>query len=320
MKYIFNEIVIIGAGMMGSSLIQAIKIKNLAKNITVIVDKDQHIKSLTENGLQATKNYNVTKSADLVIICSNLNSYKTILANLNKHAGAKTIVADIGSVKVMPEQLFAENYKHPLNFVPSHPIAGSDKSGFGVVINDLFKGKNVIITLKTQAAKIVEKLYKAIGMKVKYLSSEQHDHIFAEISHLPQFLAFECKHVASDFEQDVIALNNMHLQKFLRLGNSNKDLWEEIFSYNMATIVDLVCLYKEKYRVNQSSPEIFFSNLENFKELLKDYDQHLSEPSVRMELLPFKQIIVSYLCSIDIKNAKYAGSGFKDFIQPIFAE
>lgn len=311
--------VVIGSGMMGSSIVQTSLSSNVAKNITVIVNKDQYVKTLAEQGINATKDYKVTADCDFVVISTNLGSYEAVIQNLNKHVSKKAIVTDIGSVKEMVDDLFNSEYKYPAMFVPSHPIAGSDKSGFGVVVEGVFEGKKAIITAKKKSSVSVEKFYNAINMDVEFLTSAEHDQIYAEISHLPQLLAFECEEATAGLAHDVAALNNEPLQKFLRLGNSNKDLWDEIFRHNMRKIVDLVCLYKENYRLN-NDPQRFFTNLENYQKELKIFNQNLPEPSLETDLMPIKQIIVSYLDAINIKNAKYAGSGFSDFIQPLFVE
>jgi prephenate dehydrogenase len=311
--------VVIGSGMMGSSIVQTSLNHKVAKNITVIVNKDQYVKTLSEQGINATKDYKVTANCDFVIISTNLASYDKVIQNLNQHVSKKAVVTDIGSVKEMPDDLFNTEYKYPDMFVPSHPIAGSDKSGFGVVVDGLFENKKAIITAKKKASVSVESFYKAINMDVEYLTSAHHDQIYAEISHLPQLLAFECKEATAGLAHDVAALNNEPLQKFLRLGNSNKDLWDEIFRHNMRKIVDLVCLYKENYRLN-NDPQRFFTQLENYQKELKAFNQNLPEPSLKTDLMAIKQIIVSYLDAINLKNSKYAGSGFSDFIQPLFVE
>jgi prephenate dehydrogenase len=302
---------------MGSSLLQAVNNNKIAKDVTIIVNKDQYIKALQSQKISASMDYKVTKDADLVIICSNLESYKDIIIGLNQYANKDTIITDIGSVKIMAEDLFDQQYKYSKNFVPAHPIAGSERSGFGVIIEDLYTGKKVIITRKTKPSKLVAKFYKAIGMDVEYLASNEHDQIFAEISHLPQLLAFECRHTSIGFSGDLNSLNNIKIQKFMRLGDSNKDLWDEIFSYNMVRIVDLVTDYRRNYQENTSYQK-FSTSLRSYQRSLCEFDLHLSKGAMKINAEPIQQIIVSYLDSINPDSVKYAGSGFMDFIQPIF--
>ena len=101
-------------------------------------------------------------------------------------------------------------------------------------------------------------------MNIEYLSSQQHDQIFAEISHLPQFLAFECWQITDSFKHDLNSLNNQKIQTFLRLGDSDKKLWDEIFAYNMQKLVDLVCRYRKSYGDNLND-EIFYTKLFKYK-------------------------------------------------------
>lgn len=303
--------------MMGSSLVRALKKHDVAKQVIVIVRKSQYIKTLESQNIDATEDYKVIKDADLVVVCTNLNSYKEVIRQVNQYCTSKTIISDIGSVKEMPEQQFANSYKYPANFVPAHPIAGSEKSGFGIAIDNLYSGKKVVITKKTKNANLVASMYKAIGMKVEYLKSDIHDQIYAEMSHLPQLLAFESRYIADSFAGELKSATNFHIEKFLRLTKSDPVMWDEIFFHNMHRIVDLVSLYRENYQSNVSH-ETFLIKLMQYRSLLSSFDQLNEAEPLLVDVEPIQQIIVAYLDSINHDNIKYAGTGFKDFIQPLF--
>ena len=96
------------------------------------------------------------QDADLVVICSNLASYEGIINLLNQNVSKNTIITDIGSVKEYCENLFDDKYKFVDSYIPAHPIAGSEKSGFGVVVENLYQGKKAFnITRKNAKSKIV---------------------------------------------------------------------------------------------------------------------------------------------------------------------
>lgn len=234
-----NKIVIIGAGLMGSSLYEAIKQHSVAKQVILLAKDKSQLKTLAQLGIaNTTVNYQETKDAAIVVIATPLFTYETIFKNLI--AGGitnHTIITDIGSVKEPVEELVKKHFRH-LTFVPSHPIAGSHKSGVGAIVNDLYEYKKVIITGNKDSKETghIASFWQKIGMKIQYMDSKTHDNIYANISHLVQKIAFNTKSTLEDMDLDILSLaktiNNKEFNQFVRLTFSNPKIWDDIFSAN----------------------------------------------------------------------------------------
>ena len=128
-------------------------------------------------------------------------------------------------------------------FVPAHPIAGSEKSGLTAATEDLFQNKLVILTPteKTDPAaiKIVTALWEKIGAHVKTLTPEQHDEFLALTSHLPQALTFAFMAQVKNQPNfpEILQYSGTGFKDFTRLAGSNPELWAEIFLANRRNLI-----------------------------------------------------------------------------------
>lgn len=298
----FKKTLIIGIGLIGGSFTKALRKHSLTDEI-IACDFD-------EDSLELAKIENIIDEGfsdlifledelnkfDLIVVATPLSSYEEIFSQLAK---VKAKVIDLGSVK---DFKFA---KMPQNFIPCHPIAGLENSGFEYSDANLFKDKKFIIC-KTD--KEIENLVTKIGAKCEFLDSKKHDEIYALVSHLPQFLSFLTK----DFSPE--KLDDEFLQKAFRLDNSDPEIWEDIFAMNEKNL--------EKFYIK------FFDNLEKncqknaqelSQEILKFSSNSESEfTSFSSDILPRLIVVLSYLQIAEIKKFEnYAGSGFRDFTSPI---
>ena len=303
--------------MMGSSLIYALKKNKISRDITEIVRKTQYIDILKNKQINATTDFKLVKKADFIFICSNLASYPEIIKELNQYVNNKIIIADIGSVKAPIQHLFNENYKYPKNFVAMHPIAGSEKSGCGEIIENLYENKLLILAKRNSASSKIAKIFKKLSMKIEYIKPNKHDEVYAEISHFVQLLAFSFKGGYLNEYNQILANNNPKLHKFIRLCSSDIKLWEEIFTFNRFHLERLTQQFEDNLQANNSR-EIMEMKITQYRTQLKRFDQLLPVDK-DLDLLQLShQYIISYLDSINLDHINYAGSGFADFIQPIF--
>lgn len=316
---LYQNVLIIGLGLIGGSFAKALKKYKLAQTISAYdinqetLNKARETKAIDEiiNINHIPKNKN---AADLIIICSPLSSYKEIFAKIENFSHEQSIIVDFGSVKDF-------KFKTPPNFIACHPIAGSHQSGFKNSSSELLEGQKIIICHEIEQIKdsnLVE-CFKKIDLEIIHLSKQQHDQIFALTSHLPQFLSF----LLYEFTPKNI---DQTFAKCFRLKDSDPKIWQDIFKFNQDNI--------EKYY------EEFFDHLEsninlvNNKEKIEDffaklnsyyqqYNNHFDEEVLDEEFFfkNFNEIffrllaVVSYLEISDITKFKeYIGSGFKDFI------
>lgn len=236
-----KSILIIGLGMIGGSIARGLR-KAEPKRTILACDQDQEAldqatreKVIDDSGAIAK----MCPHADIVIIALPPLTIGKLLPEIAQHIKDDAIVTDVASVKSHVLSAAAEIGEDFLSkFVPAHPIAGSEQSGYGASIADLFKGRNVIITphalnSPTAVAEIND-LWRSLGANVLGMSSGRHDEVLAATSHLPHLLAYAIVDVLVKQEQseDIFRYAAGGFADFSRLASSDAKMWSDIFIAN----------------------------------------------------------------------------------------
>ena len=203
-----KSILIIGCGLLGSSLLRRISKKKIAKKIFVYEKSKSNISKIKRLKLPGTivksLNKNVINS-DLIIFCTPMSEYKKIIIKINKFISTRTLITDIGSSKIETLKIIKKFSKKKNNWILSHPITGSEVSGPEHGKENLFEDKWCIIikekSVKKNSLNTLNKFWKKIGSKVVLMTAEKHDKIFSITSHLPHLIAYNLVKSAQDFEK-----------------------------------------------------------------------------------------------------------------------
>ena len=249
-----NKILIIGCGLIGSSVLRAVHKKKIAKKIFILEKSKNNISKIKKLNLkcQIIKDFkNEIPKMDMIIFCTHLSNYEEALKKINKFLNKKTIITDVGSTKNLILQKIRKKLKKGVVWTPSHPIAGSEVSGPEFGHSNLFKNKwCVLIKEKNSNKKHLKKLnkfWKKIGCKIVMMNSQQHDHIFAITSHLPHLIAYNIVKTALDFEKkrksNLIKFSAGGLRDFSRIAASNEIMWRDVFLSNKKNIILAINLF-----------------------------------------------------------------------------
>lgn len=252
----FNSILIIGMGLIGSSLARAIKEYKIAKNIYGVDNNEDNLKKCKDLNIITLGNVDINKFTDqfdLVLICSPLSSYKKIFKNLNNFISKDTLVSDVGSTKMSVIKDFKEIItNNHIQFIPSHPIAGLEKSGPEFGFASLFKDRFCILTPFDNNLNNIKKItifWNAIGMQVQLMDSEHHDRVLAMTSHIPQLIAYSIVATATELEthlkDEVIKYSAAGFRDFTRLAGSDPVMWRDIFSKNKEAVLEMLGRFTE---------------------------------------------------------------------------
>ncbi len=310
LSILFNNIGIIGVGLIGSSLARAIKKGKLANIISgYSISEETSNKALALGIIDKKSNLiDIAKDADLIIICSPPSSYENIIKEMSPYLIAgKVIISDVGSVKRFFIDLVNKYFSSDLKpfVVPAHPIAGTEKSGVEAGSAELFFDKKIIITPHENIAKEslekIKTLWNILGSKVVELSAIKHDEIYAQISHLPQLVAYSYANLLLN-NKDVISKNQSYINKeefkrFSRICFSDPLIWVDIFIFNKRNIRN----FAENFIVN-------------FEELSGKQNK-ITSNSIQDKALQLLNVVPSLLACSLRKTAtylEYAGTGFKD--------
>ncbi len=289
-----KNILIIGCGLLGSSLLRSIRKKKIAKKIFIYEKSKLNISKIKKLKLSGT----IVKSlkegvanSDLIIFCTPMSEYKDIILKINNVISSKTLITDIGSSKIETSKIIKKFLKKGIHWIQSHPIAGSEVSGPEHGKEDLFTNRWSIIIKEKNTKKnhinILTKFWKKIGSKVVVMDAEKHDKIFSITSHLPHLIAFNLVKSAQDFEKiskfNLIKYSAGGLRDFSRIAASNEIMWRDIFFDNKVNITRAIDLFIKNLKSFKKD-----INKKNNKSILKKLVQ---TKKVRTKIIKLKQDI-----------------------------
>ena len=284
----FNKISIIGCGLIGSSILRAVVEKKLASKISAYDKSSKVIDYLKKNfSIEVCNNIsNAVKDSDLVIIASPLSSYKEILLSIQSNLKENVILTDTGSAKKEVNKIICNLNLKNVNWIASHPIAGTEYSGPEAGFANLFNNRWCILSADKRASKDkineLEKFWSNLGSKVKSMSFEDHDYILSLTSHLPHAVAYSIVKTAINnedkFKDDVIQYSAGGLRDFTRIAASDPLMWKDIFIDNSVNILKVLDNYSKnleeiknaiKNKDSKKLLEIFSSTKKIRKEIIK---------------------------------------------------
>jgi cyclohexadieny/prephenate dehydrogenase len=283
----FNKICVLGCGLIGSSLLRAIYKKKLAKDISAF-DKSKDVSLyLAKNfSFNVAKTINdAVKDSDLVIISSPLSSYKEILLSIKSSLKKNVILTDTGSAKKEVNKIINNLNLDDVNWIASHPIAGTEFSGPEAGFAELFENRWCILSadknVSSKEIQTLEKFWVELGSKVKLMSFAQHDYVLSLTSHLPHAVAYSLVKTAINddekFKTDIIQYSAGGLRDFTRIAASDPLMWKDIFIDNSENILKVL----DNYSKNLDEIKAAIKNKDG-KKLMKIFS---STKKVRKEII-----------------------------------
>ncbi len=286
----FKKILIIGCGLIGSSILRASISKKISKHYFVYEKSHKNIKKIKKisNKIRILRVLDDKLSdVDLVVLSTPMSEYEKIIPNLNRYFNKYCLITDVGSTKENILKLKNKKLSKSLDWITSHPISGSEVSGPEYGTKNLFVNKWCVIVNdknKIKQNKLL-KFWKKLGSKVIIMDAKTHDKIFSITSHLPHLIAYNLIKTAQDFQKkqkkDVIRFSAGGLRDFSRIAASNEIMWRDIFFNNKRNIVSAI--------------NLFINNLNSFKKNIENLDDRTlrkkltNSKKVRQHILSLKQ-------------------------------
>ena len=263
---LIDNLSIIGVGLIGGSLARALRKAKLVGRVTGCNRSEKTLKKAVELDVIDDYFLNISeavKDADLIVIGTPLSVSEKILPEVADSMSVNSILTDVGSVKggivSVARESLAEKFP---NFVPGHPIAGTEKNGVEASYEDLFVDHRVILTpleeTSPKAHELVTQMWKSVGAEVVDLDIKHHDEVLAATSHLPHMLAYalvDC--LASMQERDeIFEYAAGGFADFTRIASSSPDMWHDICFSNREALIRTL--------------EIFSSHINNIKSAIEE--------------------------------------------------
>ena len=250
----FGKVVVFGVGLIGGSFALGLK---SAEQVEEVVGFGRSLGTLTQaldlgiiDRVGANAGQEVA-DADLVLIATPVGQMAEIMARIAPYLGPETVVTDGGSTKsdvvAVARSAFGERIAQ---FVPAHPIAGAENSGAGAARADLYRDKKVVLTPLPENTVLniarVRSAWEWCGALIHELDAQQHDRIFAAVSHLPHLLSFALVNdlALRDNRDQLFSYAASGFRDFTRIAASHPEMWRDICLANRVALLDELDRYR----------------------------------------------------------------------------
>ncbi len=256
---------IIGLGLIGGSIAKDLRKSNFATELIGVEINESHAKQALEIDLvdRIEPLEKGVKNTDIVILAIPVDKELQLLSKILDEILENTTVIDLGSTK----KAIVDSVKdHPKrrNFIPSHPMSGTENSGPTAALEGLFRSKIVIVCDQQdsgpQHLALVEKMFQTMGMDIAYMTADEQDHSTAFVSHLPHAAAYALANAVQSKEEGKIIfdLASGGFRSTVRLAKSSAEMWHPIFQQNRAYVVE--------------SLDVYIKHLKEFRDSMKEKD------------------------------------------------
>jgi prephenate dehydrogenase len=263
----FDNVTIVGVGLISGSFALALKDRGIAKNIIGVSRTQRSVDKAKELGIidEALSLEEAVKKSDFIYVAIPVDVTIPVMKQIMDLVTEKQIVADAGSTKYALCEALSD---HPMRkrFVATHPMWGTEYSGPEAAVREAFKDRSCVICEKEKsdekAAAIVEDIYKTLGMRMVYMGAEAHDIHAAYVSHISHITSFALANTVLEKEKEedaIFELAGGGFESTVRLAKSNPSMWAPIFMQNRENVLDVLnehisqlrkfksCLEKENY-------------------------------------------------------------------------
>ncbi|MDA9033939.1 prephenate/arogenate dehydrogenase family protein [Hyphomicrobiales bacterium] len=286
MNNVFNKVCIIGLGLIGGSIGLSLKRLNSSSQVVGYAKTKSTLKRALERGLvdKVEENLiNAVNDADFVILATPLSMFKSIIGEISPFLKEGCIISDTGSAKLSVIKELKNIIPGNIEFVPGHPIAGTEESGPDSGFAELFDNRWCILTPTedntSNAIQLVKKFWESLGSKVEIMEPSHHDKVLAITSHIPHLIAFNivgtANNLANVTEKEVVKYSAGGFRDFTRIAASDPKMWSDIFTYNSDAVLEMLELFsndlaKLKDAVRKKDSDLLFSNFEKTRAVRKN--------------------------------------------------
>lgn len=252
----FSKIVIFGVGLIGGSFALALRRANVVGEVVgfgrsqTTLEQARSLGIIDRIGVDLAAEVN---DADLVLLATPVGQMAELMARIAPHLGTQTLVTDGGSTKSdVVAAAYANLGDKVAQFVPAHPIAGAELSGAAAAKADLYVGKKVVLTPlcenSIESIAYVKSAWQECGAVVSELTAQQHDEVFAAVSHLPHLLSFALVHdlARRDNRDQLLSFAASGFRDFTRIAASSPEMWRDICLSNRDALLDELGSYMEE--------------------------------------------------------------------------
>jgi cyclohexadieny/prephenate dehydrogenase len=262
MTVVYDRVALIGLGLIASSMAHAMRWKGLAGQIVGTARSPESRAAALELGICDAvfeTAAETVKDADLVVLCVPVGAMAAIAAEIGPHLAPGATVTDVGSVKQAVIEAVAPHLPPSVQFIPGHPIAGTEHSGPRSGFATLFVNRWWLLTplpgADREATARLRRLLEGMGANVDEMEAAHHDLVLAVTSHTPHLIAYTMVGVADHLrrvtESEVIKYSAAGFRDFTRIAASDPTMWRDVFLSNREATLDILGRFTEELFVLQ---------------------------------------------------------------------
>ena len=251
-----KKVAFIGMGLINSSLARDLKIKKFYLSSSAYSRRLSTINKIKKLKLVDFASSNIEKTikeADIIIVGIPVAAYQEVFKKICNNIKPGAIITDVGSVKKEVINSVKKYLPKNIDFVPGHPIAGTENSGPESGFAGLFKNGWCILTpnknTSKDSVKIIKYMWQLVGMKVDIMDSNYHDEVLAITSHIPHIIAYSIvgtiANLQTTLKKEVIKYAASGFRDFTRIAASDPIMWRDIILYNRQSILKMLNLFKK---------------------------------------------------------------------------
>ena len=251
-----QQLAIIGAGLIGSSLALALREAGYVGEVIGFGRNRDNLERGVELGVldKFGESLSATvEKADVVVVAVPLGAMASVFAEIDAVVKPGSVITDVGSAKGSVIAAANQNLKRSLHrFVPGHPIAGTENSGVEAGFSSLYQNRRVILTPASRtdadATALITQMWCQCGALVERLEVDHHDRVLAATSHLPHMLAFTLVHHLSGLNEheEIFRFAAGGFRDFTRIASSDPVMWRDICLANGDMLIDLIEQYQKE--------------------------------------------------------------------------
>lgn len=249
-----NTLAIIGVGLIGGSLSLALKKHSAVGRVIGVGRSQANLEEALRLGvIDAVATLEAAAKADIIFVATPVAQMPRVFAELTPHLAAHSIITDGGSTKqdvsAAARAALGEKFSQ---FVPAHPIAGTEKTGAAAAFATLFEKRKTVICSEaetsTDAVEHVAHMWQTAGAEIHLMSAAEHDDVFAAVSHLPHLLAFALVDMLAGMPRSAEYFNYAAsgFRDFTRIAAGSPEMWRDISVANRAALRKQLIAYRTR--------------------------------------------------------------------------
>ena len=281
-----KKVAFIGMGLINSSLARDLKIKKFYLSSSAYSRRLSTINKIKKLKLVDFASSNIEKTikeADIIIVGIPVAAYQEVFKKICNNIKPGAIITDVGSVKKEVINSVKKYIPKNIDFVPGHPIAGTENSGPESGFAGLFKNGWCILTpnknTSKNSVKIIKYMWQLVGMKVDIMDSNYHDEVLAITSHIPHIIAYSIvgtiANLQTTIKKEVIKYAASGFRDFTRIAASDPIMWRDIILYNRQSILKMLNLFKKdlsklEYAIQNNDDKFLLNLFTKTRKIRKD--------------------------------------------------